>query len=144
MKDQTQNSLPDICKTTAFNAPIDKVWQTVSTSEGIAAWFMPNDFVAEVGQTFTLQTPFGPTPCKVLELEPPHLLSFAWGESGWQVTFELQALGDKTQFTLTHSGWGAADEVIPTTGEKQSVVRDRMDNGWEGIVNNNLAKVVEG
>lgn len=89
-----------------------------------------------------MRTPYGPTPCKVLELEPPHRLSFSWGEL-WQVSFELKDVGGKTQFTLIHSGWGAPEEEMPGTGEKQAVVRDRMDNGWESIVLQELRKVVD-
>lgn len=45
-KDQQTNggSLPDIRRTIVMNAPIGKVWEAVATSEGIAAWFMPNNF----------------------------------------------------------------------------------------------------
>ncbi|MBA4493906.1 SRPBCC domain-containing protein [Paenactinomyces guangxiensis] len=120
-----------------------KVWKAVSTSEGIAAWFMPNDFQPKVGHEFTLQSPFGPSPCKVLELDPPKRLSFAWDESGWRVTFELTELEGKTEFTLIHSGWGKPDEIVAKPSEKNSVIRDRMNKGWEGLVNNNLRKVVE-
>ncbi len=41
---EQQNTLNDIKQTVIFNASIQKVWDTVSTAEGIASWFMPNDF----------------------------------------------------------------------------------------------------
>lgn len=44
----TQGTLPDIRQTLVLNAPIQKVWDAVATSEGIAAWFMPNDFRAQL------------------------------------------------------------------------------------------------
>ncbi|GIM45187.1 hypothetical protein DNHGIG_07360 [Collibacillus ludicampi] len=143
MEGNRKGTLPDIRKTAIFHAPIQKVWEAVSTSEGIAAWFMPNDFQQEIGHAFTLQTPFGPVPCKVLELDPPNRLSFAWDTFGWRVTFELKELEGKTQFTLIHSGWGEPYELIPRVSEKHSVVRDRMDNGWDPLINVNLRKVVE-
>jgi uncharacterized protein YndB with AHSA1/START domain len=145
---QTNNNqelVPDIKKTTVFNAPIEKVWEAVATSEGIAAWFMPNDFEQKVGHEFTIHSPFGPSPCKVLELNPPKGLSFSWGEFGWEVSFELNDQDGKTEFTLVHSGWGDANEIIPGgPGQKTSVVRDTMNNGWEPLVNVRLRKVVEG
>lgn len=144
MQENTQNTLPSIRKTAVFNAPIDKVWAAVATSEGIASWFMPNDFEQKNGHEFTIQSPFGPSPCKVLELNPPHGLSFSWGEFGWQVSFELKSLDDKTEFTLIHSGWGEPDEIIPGPSETNSVIRNRMDNGWDPLVNDSLRKVVEG
>lgn len=139
-----QDTLPDIKKTVIFNAPIQKVWEAVSTSEGIATWFMPNDFEPKIGHEFTLQSPFGPSPCKVQEFDPPNRLSFAWDRFGWCVSFELKEQGGKTEFTLIHSGWGEPDEIIPAPSEKHSVIRDRMDNGWDSIVYKNLRKIVEG
>lgn len=145
MSDHNRSTLPGIRKTTVFNAPIQKVWDAVSTAEGIAEWFMPNDFEPNVGQEFTLQSPFGPSPCKVLEFEPPNRLSFSWDVFGWRVSFELEELEGKAQFTLVHSGWGEADEILPgPEGATHSVIRNRMENGWESIVNVRLRKVVEG
>jgi uncharacterized protein YndB with AHSA1/START domain len=143
MQKNTQDKVPDIQQTVIFNAPIQRVWEAVSTSEGIAAWFMPNDFQPEIGYEFNVQSPFGPSPCKVLELDPPNRLSFSWDVSGWIVSFELKELDGKTQFTLTHSGWKAPDEIVPKAGAKNSVIRDRMNMGWETLVNENLRKVVE-
>jgi hypothetical protein len=60
---------------------------------------MPNDFEQKNGHEFTIQSPFGLSPCKVLELNPLHGLSFSWGEIVWQVSFELKSLDDKTEFT---------------------------------------------
>ena len=64
---------------------------------------MPNDFVLEVGHEFHVQSPFGPSPCKVLEIDEPNHLSFSWDTDGWVVSFDLKDLGDnKTEFTLIH------------------------------------------
>lgn len=122
--------LPDIRRTIEINARQEKVWQAVATSEGIANWLMPNDFEGKIGHEFTLQTNFGPTPCKVREFDPPTRLSFTWGNFGWEVSFELSEMNDKTQFTVIHSGWGEPDEIVPGSQEKQSVIRDRMYEGW--------------
>jgi uncharacterized protein YndB with AHSA1/START domain len=137
--------MQDIKQTVVFAAPIQKVWDTVSTSEGIALWFMPNDFQLEVGYEFHLQSPFGPSPCKVLEIDAPHRLSFAWDTDGWIVSFILKDLGEgQTEFTLVHSGWKQPEEIIAKANEKSSVIRDRMAQGWVGIVGERLKKVVEG
>ena len=133
----------DIKKTTVFEAPIHKVWNVVSTSEGISEWFMPNDFEAKVGHEFHIQSPFGPSPCKVLEIDKPTKIVFSWDTDGWIVTFFLKDLGDKTEFTLIHSGWKDSDDIQQKANEKASVVRDRMNGGWENIVHVNLRKAVE-
>ncbi|TFE24550.1 SRPBCC family protein [Cohnella luojiensis] len=133
MSDQAQtNTLPDIRQTSVFNAPVQKVWAAVSTSEGIAAWFMPNDFLPEVGHEFHLDAgPFGKSACKVTVIDPPNRLSFNWGKD-WTLTFELEEKGGQTEFTLIHSGWTA--DVATEFGEPHDVVRERMRGGWVGLV----------
>jgi uncharacterized protein YndB with AHSA1/START domain len=142
MDNKQQNKVEDIRQTLIIEAPIQKVWDKVSTSEGIALWFMPNDFQLEVGSEFHLQSPFGPSPCKVIEIEEPHRLSFTWDTDGWVVSFILKEVGDKTEFTLIHSGWKEADAILPKANQKASAVRNNMNSGWEKIVGS-LKKVVE-
>jgi uncharacterized protein YndB with AHSA1/START domain len=130
MQQQILDTLPDIRHVIDINAPIQKVWQAVATSEGIAAWFMPNDFQPKLGHEFTLQTQFGPIACKVLDLDPPHVLSFSWGDFGWRVSFALKDLKGKTEFTLIHAGWGKPDDILPMVSEKHSVIHAKMNEGW--------------
>lgn len=132
--DQTRpaNALPDIRKTMIFNASIHRVWDAVATSDGIAAWFMPNNFEPVEGQEFFLEAgPFGKSKCRVLEIDPLHRLSFQWG-SQWKVTFELSDSEGNTQFTLIHAGWEA--DKVTEFGESHQVVRDRMEQGWGGLI----------
>jgi uncharacterized protein YndB with AHSA1/START domain len=133
-KQHMENTLQDIKKTVVFDAPIQKVWEQVSTSEGIAAWFMPNDFQAEVGHEFHLQSPFGPSPCKVTEVDPPNHLSFTWDTDGWFASFTLKEMGDKTEFTLIHGGWKQPGETVKKANEDAAVIRERMSGGWTGIL----------
>ncbi|KQU26277.1 hypothetical protein ASG65_14650 [Bacillus sp. Leaf13] len=142
--ESNQNTLQDVKKTVILEAPIQKVWDTVSTAEGIASWFMPNDFQPKVGHEFHVQSPFGPSPCKVLEIDAPHRLSFSWDTDGWIVSFILKELDGKTEFTLIHGGWKEPDTILPKPNEKSSIIRDRMDHGWEQIVNQKLKKAVDG
>ncbi|AXN38382.1 SRPBCC domain-containing protein [Peribacillus butanolivorans] len=142
--ESNQNTLQDVKKTVILEAPIQKVWDTVSTAEGIASWFMPNDFQPKVGHEFHVQSPFGPSPCKVLEIDAPHRISFSWDTDGWIVSFILKELDGKTEFTLIHGGWKEPDTILPKPNEKSSIIRDRMDHGWEQIVNQKLKKAVEG
>ncbi|WP_391118531.1 SRPBCC family protein [Psychrobacillus sp. L3] len=138
-----ETKLQDIIQTIVLNAPIQKVWENVSTSEGIANWFMPNDFQLENGHEFHIQSPFGPSPCKVTEVNPPNKLSFIWDTDGWVVSFILKEIGDKTEFTLIHGGWKQPNDFITKANEKSSIIRDNMAHGWEGIVQDRLRKVVE-
>lgn len=138
-----ENTLQDITQTVVLNAPIQKVWDTVSTSEGIASWFMPNDFKLEEGHEFHIQSPFGPSPCKVTEVKPPNKLSFIWDTDGWVVSFILKELGDQTEFTLIHGGWKQPDALISKANQKSAIIHETMSQGWVGIVQKGLRKAVE-
>ncbi|NIK75815.1 uncharacterized protein YndB with AHSA1/START domain [Paenibacillus castaneae] len=123
-----RNELTDIRQTLVLNAPINKVWDAVATSEGITAWFMPNDFVPELGYEFHLEAgPFGKSPCKVTVLDPPNRLTFNWGKD-WSLTFELKGLDDKTEFTLIHGGWDA--DKVTEFGQAHTLVHGIMSEGW--------------
>ncbi len=138
----TEGLLPEIRKTVLLQAPIEKVWQAVATSEGIAAWWMPNTFKPQVGHEFILHAgPFGDSPCKVTELEPMKRVSFNWGKD-WTLTFELEEQEGKIAFTLIHSGWAA--EGATEFGQPHEVVRGIMDGGWDKIVHESLPAYVEG
>ncbi|WP_053220091.1 SRPBCC family protein [Virgibacillus senegalensis] len=137
------DKVKDIKQSVILNAPIEKVWKTVSSAEGLETWFMPNDMKAIPGHEFHVQSPFGPSPCKVLEVEEPHFLSFSWDTDGWIVSFYLEETDGKTAFTLVHSGWKEPDAILPKPNEKSDVIRERMNNGWQNIVSNRLREVVE-
>ena len=136
-------TVQDIKQTVTINASIQKVWEKVSTAEGISAWFMPNDFKPEVGHEFHIQSPFGPSPCKVTEVNPPYSLSFNWDTDGWFVQFLLKEVGGQTEFTLIHGGWKQTDAIVPKAGEDAAVIRERMNQGWVGILNK-LQQLLEG
>lgn len=134
--------LPELRKTVILNAPIEKVWKAVATSEGITAWWMPNTFKPILGHDFILHTgQFGDSPCKVTELNPPNRICLDWGKD-WHLVFELKKLEDeKTEFTLIHSGWVA--EKVTEFGQPHSVVRSIMDGGWEKTVKEKLPAYIE-
>lgn len=138
MGEQTSNTLPAIRKTIVIDRLIESVWEAVATSEGIEAWFMPNTFKPVLGQEFVLHAgPYGDSPCKVTELEPPHRLSFSW-DKDWTITFELKSLPDgKTEFTLIHDGWDA--DKVTRYGQPHAQVRKVMEEGWEKKVLQSLA-----
>ncbi|MDQ0173316.1 SRPBCC family protein [Paenibacillus tundrae] len=126
------SALPDIRQQVLLHAPVNKVWEIVSTAQGMGRWFMPSDLEATVGHEFILEAgPFGQSPCKVIEVKPEHKLSFRWGKD-WTLTFELEDQPEGTQFTLIHSGWDA--DQLTEFGQAHAIVRERMEQGWIGIV----------
>lgn len=106
--------------------PIDRVWAFLTESEKRQQWIAAGDMDLRVGGAVELifeNDDLSPvkevTPEKykdscdsgatmqghILAVEPPHLLSYTWseGEDGEsEVTFELEAVGDKVKLTLTH------------------------------------------
>lgn len=75
-------SLDDIKQTAVFEQSIYNVWEKLSTSAGIASWLMANDFEPKIGHEFHLQSTYGPSPCKVIEVDAPNRLSFTWDTDG--------------------------------------------------------------
>jgi uncharacterized protein YndB with AHSA1/START domain len=132
-------ALPDIRKTVILDAPIQKVWKAVATSEGLAVWWMANNFEPILGHEFVLHAGnYGDSPCKVVEINPPYLLRFAWGKD-WQLAFELRELGQQTELTLIHSGWDS--EKVTEFGQPHPSIRGFMESGWGNLAA--LRKYVE-
>lgn len=136
MKEMEQHLLPDIVRTIIIEAPIEKVWEAISTSESLAEWLMPNDFEPLIGHEFTFRSEpkngwDGIVYCKVTELEAPYRLGFTWSGNNMEqyVSFSLEELENKTKFTLVHSGWKV----------EHAMIREIMYEGW-GYITEDLQK----
>jgi len=138
---QEKKMLPEIRQKILLKAPIEKVWEAIATSEGIAEWWMPNTFEPILGHKFFLHAgQYGDSPCKVTELVPQSRVGIKWSKD-WHLTFELKEIEDKTEFTLIHSGWDA--EKVTEFGQPHIVIRDVMDSGWEKIIKEKLPSVID-
>ncbi|PQP84312.1 SRPBCC domain-containing protein [Paenibacillus sp. PCH8] len=138
--ESSSSALPDIRQELLLGAPIENVWEMVSTAQGLGTWFMPGNLEPMEGHEFILEAgPFGQSPCQVTEVHPPHKLSFRWGKD-WILTFQLHEQPEGTEFTLIHSGWDADKRT--EFGQAHAMVRERMEQGWVGIVQK-LAQVVK-
>ncbi len=137
MKEKVQSTLPDIQRTVTMEASIKKVWNAISTSEGLASWLMPNNFKLEMGYEFTFQSQpkgewDGIVHCKVTEIIPLERIGFTWCGGGLEqyVSFDLVKLEEnKTQLILVHSGWT----------EENKMLREVMYDGW-GYITEGLSK----
>ncbi|MCA8954562.1 MAG: SRPBCC domain-containing protein [Planctomycetes bacterium] len=110
--------------------PIERVWQAIATSRGLAAWLMPNDFEPQPGHRFQFRWKKVPgwrgiVDCEVLEIEPLERLVFSWrGEEGHQptrVTFTLTRVPEGTRLTLDHDGFRGFGGFLS---------RQMMRGGW--------------
>nr|WP_263314767.1 SRPBCC domain-containing protein [Mammaliicoccus sp. Marseille-Q6498] len=129
-----QNGLEDIVKSVELDAPIETVWEVVTTSEGVESWWMANTLEPELDNHFVLHAgPYGDSECKVTKYEPPHEFQFDWGDE-WQATFKMNRLsGDKTEFTLIHAGWV----------KENSSIHKIMNDGWNDIIYERLPEAIK-
>ena len=91
--------------------PPEKIWHTLTQSELIARWLMPNDFVLAVGHRLNFRTrPMGDwdgvVHCEVLACEPPRLLRYSW-KGGSDINLKVGTPLDTTvTWTLTPAQGG--------------------------------------
>src|SRR5215472_8555490 len=64
--------------------PPEDVWAALTDPQALAEWLMPNNFEPTVGRKFSFHVDPMPGPysggsaCEVLEVDPPHRLSYSW------------------------------------------------------------------
>jgi len=125
----------------------EKIWRTLTSSELIAKWLMPNDFALEVGRRFNFRTkPIGDwngvVDCEVLAAEPPRLLRYSWkggantnpaygSRLDTVVTWTLTPVEGGTRVRMVHDGF-----VLPGN----QFAYDAMSPGW-GRVLDSIARV---
>jgi uncharacterized protein YndB with AHSA1/START domain len=129
----------------------EKLWHTLTSSELITKWLMPNDFVPAVGHRFHFRTtPMGDwdgvVHCEVLACDPPRLLRYSWkggadsnpaygSRLDTTVTWTLTPASGGTQLRMVHDGF-----VLP--GNKFAY--DAMNPGWGKVLDNVARLTAEG
>jgi uncharacterized protein YndB with AHSA1/START domain len=119
----------------------EKIWRTLTSSDMVARWLMPNDFAAIVGHRFNFRTkPMGDwdgvVDCEVLAADPPRLLRYSWkggsdanpaygSRLNSTVTWTLTAVEGGTHLKMVHDGF-----VFP--GNRFAF--DAMSPGWGGAL----------
>ncbi len=119
----------------------ERIWRTLTRSELLAKWLMPNDFEPVVGYRFTFKTrPMGDwdgvVHCEVLQCDPPLCLRYSWkgGADGnldygsrleSDVTWTLMPVEGGTRVRMVHDGF-----VFP--GNR--LAYDAMSRGWGRIM----------
>ena len=121
--------------------PPERIWRTLTRSELIAKWLMPNDFEPVPGYRFTFKTkPMGNwdgiVHCEVLQCEAPLVLRYSWkggadsnADYGSRlesdVTWTLTPVEGGTLVRMVHDGF-----VFP--GNRFAF--DAMSSGWGRIL----------
>lgn len=125
----------------------ERIWRTLTRSEMIAKWLMPNDFEPVVGYRFTFKTrPMGDwdgiVHCEVLQCDPPLVLRYSWkggsdsnpdvgSRLDSEVTWTLTKVDGGTHLKMVHDGF-----VFP--GNRSA--HDAMSPGW-GRAMDSIARV---
>ena len=115
--------------------PIERVWTYLTESEKRGQWLAAGEMELRVGGKVehifnhdNLTPHEDPVPekykdqeegsrmeGKITQLDPPHMLSYTWGEDAGfdsEVTFELTPKDDKVLLTLTHRRLGTDREML--------------------------------
>jgi uncharacterized protein YndB with AHSA1/START domain len=125
--------------------PIERVWDYLTDSDLRRQWLASGDMELTAGAPFELTwhndeltDPPGEKPegfgsehsmaSRIVEVDPPRKLVFAWGNSG-DVSFELEEQGDKVQLTLIHRKLPSREMLI------------KVAAGWHAHVGVMVAKV---
>jgi uncharacterized protein YndB with AHSA1/START domain len=119
----------------------EKIWRTLTRSDLIAKWLMPNDFAPVIGHRFTFRTaPLGDwdgiVHCEVLACEPPILLRYSWkggaddnpaygSRLNSEVTWTLTPVEGGTHVRMVHDGF-----VFPGN----QFAFDAMSPGWARVL----------
>ena len=120
---------------------MDKIWRTLTSSELLMKWLMPNDFQLTIGHKFSFRTkPIGDwdgvVQCEVLACDPPHLLRYSWKGGADSnpdygsrldsvVTWTLTVVEGGTHVRMVHDGFVMPDNRFAF---------DMMSPGWGKIV----------
>jgi uncharacterized protein YndB with AHSA1/START domain len=140
----TQSSGPFVIER-IFNAPVELVWQAISTREDMKQWYFDlKEFKAEAGFEFQFAVEHEGFNyvhhCRVTDVIPNKKLAYTWRYEGYAgdslVTFELFAEGGKTRLKLTHEGL----ETFPAI---PAFARTNFMGGWTSLIGSSLKEFIE-
>lgn len=143
-----------VSKKVVVAAPVDAVWQSWTTTEGVKAFFAPDAKVeARVDGPFEIyMNPYaqpgmkGADDMRILALQDRKMISFTWNApphlpevraQRTYVTVRLKALGEKeTEVSLHHGGWGE--------GGQWDQAYAYFDRAWGNVLANLQKRHAEG
>jgi len=121
-----------------FNAPLEKVWRALTNEAELKKWYFPvENYVFEVGKEFTFYESTDSKnylhKARFLNIIPNQLIEYTWEHPSHSkgssiVKWEVEAQGDYTKLTLTHTG----TENFADAGPAFSKTNYEM--GWNAIV----------
>ena len=113
--------MPDIRHRVVMSAPLEKVFEAVSTTEGISGWWTRDGARGDPREGGTLQFFFGdPEPAATMEVtrrDPQGTVGWSCvgGADEWigtRLTFDLSTMGDDTVVLFSHADWREPSEFM--------------------------------
>ena len=127
-----------------YQAPLDKVWHALTTTDQMRAWYFPqlHRFEPVVGFDFEFASDGSAYQkhWRVTQVEEGRRLAHSWEYNRYpgtsEVIFDLLEEGDKTKLVLTHTG-------LASFPADPHFARERFENGWQQILGSNLREYLE-
>jgi uncharacterized protein YndB with AHSA1/START domain len=131
-----------------IDAPVDRVFASLVEPDQVERWFHTDttpQIEPRVGGRYDMGWDNGPI--KILEIDPPHVLSYGWSNEGQDdtvVRWELEGSQGRTHLTLVHSGFAegrpANGYEIGWTNLLHSIKRmHELGDAWQRIDFSELA-----
>ena len=115
-----------------ISAPIERVWEIVTTPEHMGQWF--GDAGAERhGDVINMSwKEHGTAELRIVQEDAPNRFAFRWdandpGIGDTLVEFTFTPEGSGTRLRVVESGWGE----LRTSPERQAELRDGNTGGWK-------------
>jgi uncharacterized protein YndB with AHSA1/START domain len=139
--------LPIVAEIT-IEAPIEHVWDVLTSETAVPEWLGCMDYKLEPGATFFMQQDpalrakgdtSGATHCTIVLVQKPHKFNFTWFQPGTPETLVQISLfsegAERTFVRLIHDGW---DQFPP---DSIRPFYDALKSGWSGAVLPGLRRV---
>ena len=146
----SQAPLLPIIAEISINAPIETVWEVLTSEASVPEWLGCMEYRREVGATFYMQQDpalrakgdtAGATHCTIQLIQQPHKFNFSWFQPGTPETvvhISLFSEGpDKTFVRLMHDGW----DQFPA--DLVQLFYDQLVGGWKSAVLPGLKRAAE-
>jgi uncharacterized protein YndB with AHSA1/START domain len=110
-----------------------RVWERISTPDGIARWWRPGNIAPVMGHEFTMDMEkWGIVPCRVIAVEEGRKLAYSFGD--FELHWEIIPGGAETILKLEHRGFDLDNP-------KHRFAFENMGPGWRDVV---LPRLAEG
>jgi uncharacterized protein YndB with AHSA1/START domain len=119
-----------------INASPSRVWDRISTADGIARWWGAGNIVPVIGHQFTMDMgKWGQIPCRVIEVEPTKKLAYTFDD--FELHWTILPKEGGCILRLEHRGFDM-------TNPKHRYAFENMSSGWRSMVLPRLAEECEG